>query len=123
MAEKGGWGEDEGAMSLASGVSESRRLGVEISICQHLPQRALGKRIGATKISCHPSLVVLVTIRWQHKYPVASLASDTHQNGNMYEEVPACAQSKTYHFSNKPTYPLATHRGTDDSFANKSPTS
>ena len=29
MAEKGGWGEDEGAMSLASGVSESRRPGVE----------------------------------------------------------------------------------------------
>jgi hypothetical protein len=36
MAEKGGWGEDEGAESVASGVSKSRRLGVEISTYHRL---------------------------------------------------------------------------------------
>ena len=66
MAEKGGWGEDEGAESVASGVSKSRRLGVEISIYHRLPQRVLGKRIGTMKISCRLSLAVLVAMRWRH---------------------------------------------------------
>jgi hypothetical protein len=43
MAEKGGWGEDEGAMSLASGVSESRRPGVESAFASIYPRERSGK--------------------------------------------------------------------------------
>jgi hypothetical protein len=50
-----------------------------------------GKRIGTMRISCRPSLAVLVTIRWQHKHLAGSLTGDTNQNGNMYEEAPARA--------------------------------
>jgi hypothetical protein len=51
----------------------------------------LEKGIWIMRISCRPSLAVLVTTRWQHEHLARSLTGDTNQNGNMYEEVPACA--------------------------------
>jgi hypothetical protein len=64
---------------------------VETSIYQRLPQVMPRKRVRTMRVSCRPSLTVLVTIRWQHKHLAGPLVGDNHQNGNMYEEVLACA--------------------------------